>query len=294
VKPRIIDPSFWEDLDIIELTRDERLLLTAMITAGADDHGRLKANPAYLKRLAFAFDDDLGLADTDCMVLHIGACCKNLQLYEVKGERYAVFANWQKYQGIKYQRASVLPEPPIVAEPVTPTASVQDFPTLENLGQDTETFSEGGKSWTQSRVGLGCVGQGRDGLGCAAGVGLTREDPEKRDDNNDNSTAPLFQALSQAGRMVSSLEAERWVDLAAEYDVGLLVDCVVETARLAKQPSPAYVGAMAKRCTEQGCLPGQWPKGKARASSGGPQRVPEIDYAAYGEQLEADRHASRG
>jgi hypothetical protein len=165
MKPRIIDPSFWEDLDVIKLSRDERLLMTAMITAGADDHGRLKANGAYLKRLAFAFDDDLTVADTDRMILHIGQCCKNVQLYEVNGERYAYFTNWLKYQGIKYQSKSVIPEPVL-------TDHRQSFPTVENFGESEEIFSNP----PPGRVGLGSVELSRVGLGGDNGADAPGDD----------------------------------------------------------------------------------------------------------------------
>jgi len=111
-KPRIIDPSFWEDIDIQSLSRDTRFLIVAMITAGADDHGRCKANPMYLKRLAFAFDADVSISEVAAMIEQIRKC-RNIRLYEVGGEEYALFKNWQKYQNIRYPVKSKLPEPQI-------------------------------------------------------------------------------------------------------------------------------------------------------------------------------------
>ncbi|GAI58894.1 unnamed protein product, partial [marine sediment metagenome] len=45
---RMLDPSFFEDIYVAKLTRDERLFLMGCIR-NSDDDGRLKAHPAYLK-----------------------------------------------------------------------------------------------------------------------------------------------------------------------------------------------------------------------------------------------------
>ncbi|NLS78918.1 MAG: hypothetical protein GXY76_16835 [Chloroflexi bacterium] len=188
MKPRTIAPSFWEDLDVIQLSRDERLLMVAMITAGADDHGRLKANPAYLKRLAFAFDADIGIAEVEAMIRHLGSSCKNVQLYEAGGELYACFANWEKYQAIKYKAKSLLPAPedgrlwrgsadssktaPISPKPAGISETVATFP-----------FSPLGS------VGLGSVVKGSVGLGGdvpgASAPGADAPDPVEPADLDD-------------------------------------------------------------------------------------------------------------
>jgi hypothetical protein len=227
VKPRIIDPSFWEDLDVIKLSRDERLLMTAMITAGADDYGRLKANGAYLKRLAFAFDDDLTVADTERMILHIGQCCKNVQLYEVNGERYACFTNWLKYQGIKYQSKSVIPEPTLANR-------IQDFPTLEKIGEPEPIFPKP----SPSRVGLGSVGLGRVGLGGDSGANAPGDEspapetppaPKRANPKSDpRSQSPAIQAAKRVnnGRYPPQALYGPILDALGDApDVGRMTEC---------------------------------------------------------------------
>ncbi len=157
MKPRIIDPSFWEDVDVASITRDERLLLIAMITGGADDEGRIKANALYLKRLAFPYDSDVTIEQTEQMILNIGGKCKNVLLYGVNGERYATFRNWQKYQEIKYRAKSKLPAPIVPQESPQFPEPRKDFPELEKVSEPSPKFP---KPSTGS-VGLDSVELGR-------------------------------------------------------------------------------------------------------------------------------------
>jgi len=174
-KPRIIDPSFWEDLDIIALTRDERLLLVGIFTSGADDVGLSKANAPYLKRLAFAFDADISIDDVERMAVHIGETCRNIKFYHDHGERYLAIRNWDKYQAIKYARKTSLPLPPwAIGEDI--------WPEFANFGQDAPKFP---KASTGS-VGLGSAELSRVELGGAA-VGLAQQKPDK----NNGGGSPL-------------------------------------------------------------------------------------------------------
>ncbi|GAI89517.1 unnamed protein product, partial [marine sediment metagenome] len=61
---RMVDPLFWDDHYIATLTRDERILVLGC-TGNADDEGRLKAHPAYLKASIFMYDDDLDASDVE-------------------------------------------------------------------------------------------------------------------------------------------------------------------------------------------------------------------------------------
>jgi len=111
-KPRSIDSTFWDDQDIAKLNRDQRLLMAAMITVCADDHGRLMAHPEYLRKMAFGYDDDLSVDDVRTMRDAVIAICRNVELYSVNGQEYIWLRKFCDYQRIRYQVKSKLPPPP--------------------------------------------------------------------------------------------------------------------------------------------------------------------------------------
>jgi len=113
-KPRVIDGGFFDDLDIAQLTRDERLLVIAIISKCADDYGRLIAHPAYLRKQAFGYDEDISIDDVRTMRAHILEHCRNVLLYQDNGQEYICLINWDKWQKIRYRIDSKLPPPPSI------------------------------------------------------------------------------------------------------------------------------------------------------------------------------------
>jgi hypothetical protein len=59
---RTVKPEYWEDEKVGSLSRDARLLFIASWNQ-ADDEGLLRWAPQLLRRCAFAYDDDLTIAD---------------------------------------------------------------------------------------------------------------------------------------------------------------------------------------------------------------------------------------
>ena len=105
---RMIDAATWANEKLGELPMVARLLLIGMITI-ADDQGRLKANPAWLRAQIFPYDDissdDVG--NSLCLI----AGNETVLLYEVDGKRYAQLANWWDYQSLQYAQPSKHPRP---------------------------------------------------------------------------------------------------------------------------------------------------------------------------------------
>jgi hypothetical protein len=108
-KPRVVDPSFWDDPEVCQLSRDERLLLLGLMTLLAEDYGRLLADAGYMRKRIFGDDDDMGRAAVRVMRDNILRKCRNLRLYAVDSQEYVAFLNWGKYQKIRYRVASKLP-----------------------------------------------------------------------------------------------------------------------------------------------------------------------------------------
>lgn len=111
-KQRILAADFWNDPDVAELKRDERLLLAGMFTLCADDEGRLLAEPVYLRKMVFGYDEDLTRADVASMADNIVAKCRNVVRYEHDGQLYIFLKKFQKHQQIRYVVLSKLPPPP--------------------------------------------------------------------------------------------------------------------------------------------------------------------------------------
>lgn len=108
-KTRSLDESFWDDPDVALLSRDERLLLVGMITLVADDEGRLIAEPGYLRKRIFGYDEGLTRAEVEAWRNTIVANCRNVKMYQAEDQVYIWLANFDTYQKIRYVIPSKLP-----------------------------------------------------------------------------------------------------------------------------------------------------------------------------------------
>ncbi|HHW14670.1 MAG TPA: hypothetical protein GXX28_07025 [Firmicutes bacterium] len=127
-RERFIAPEFWSDAKVGELSPMERLLFIGCFS-NADDEGRLPGNPAWLRANIFPFDE-ITLADVKAMRDRLVSLFRKLVLYEVDGDEYLAFLNWDKYQKPKYKRPSKIPAPPASAQNLDETwpDSVQNLP----------------------------------------------------------------------------------------------------------------------------------------------------------------------
>ena len=107
---RMIDPSFWDDEDVGQLSDSARLLLLACIS-NADDHGKLSGSPTTLKKVAFGFTD-YSNADTDRLLAEIADHIRGFHRYHVNGRQYIALLHWYKYQRVDHPSDSTLPDPP--------------------------------------------------------------------------------------------------------------------------------------------------------------------------------------
>lgn len=105
---RMIDSGMWSNENFAALPAMARLLQVGMINH-ADDQGRIKAHPAYLRSQIFPYDD-----------VTIGDVQKWLQLitqngtaiiYEVDGKEYLQLVKWWDYQSLQYAAPSEYPAP---------------------------------------------------------------------------------------------------------------------------------------------------------------------------------------
>jgi DnaD/phage-associated family protein len=105
---RMIDASMWQNEHFAELPMGARLLQIGIINH-ADDQGRVKANPAWLRAQVFPYDN----LNTDEVQgwLDMMAANQTIILYTVDGKQYAQLNNWWKYQSLQYAQPSQYPRP---------------------------------------------------------------------------------------------------------------------------------------------------------------------------------------
>lgn len=105
---RMIDDSMWSNERFAEMPMGARLLQIGIINH-ADDQGRMKANPIYLRAQVFPYDDVSPKQIHEWLTLM--ATNDTIILYEVDGRAYLQLTNWWKYQALQYAQPSQFPRP---------------------------------------------------------------------------------------------------------------------------------------------------------------------------------------
>lgn len=111
---RTIKPEFPEDETLGKVSRDARLLFV-LIWTRADDLGRFRASPAYLRGQLFPFDEDLTLQMIDQWLDELEGVGR-IKSYVVREERYGVVSNWAKHQRVDNAGKPLCPSPPFAEE----------------------------------------------------------------------------------------------------------------------------------------------------------------------------------
>lgn len=135
---RLLDPSFTDDTEVAQLTRDERLFLVGCLR-NADDEGRLLGHPAYLKSDIFMYDEDIDLKRMreirDSTIKKMSswrpANFWHLKLYQNSGIDYLYFPHWYSMEKPSHPTASKLPEPPNID---TSSGTIRE-PLPKNTGE---------------------------------------------------------------------------------------------------------------------------------------------------------------
>lgn len=217
-KERTIEHAFYDDTEIASLSIVERYLFQGMVARCADDEGRLHAEPAYLRKEVFGYDDDISKADVAAMLENIVKKCRNVVYYEVNGQAYIWLVKFAAKQKIRWVVPSKLPPPPQNEAPShsTPQTSA-DFGSLPKT-----TARVGGGRVEKSRVG---VGSGAEVSGTAAAPPPPPAEAASQETSDATSNPP---AESQVKRLLSvvprppELDDNTWRSLVAEtHDVAL-------------------------------------------------------------------------
>lgn len=102
--PRIrsVKPEFWTDEDLADLRRDARLLYVGLWNF-ADEHGRLRGDPRYIKGQIFPYDDDLTPEAIDSLLEELSGAGK-VRRYRVAGRSYLFLPNLASHQRLEAEK----------------------------------------------------------------------------------------------------------------------------------------------------------------------------------------------
>jgi hypothetical protein len=105
---RMLDSRRFTNESYASMPIAARHLQDGMINI-ADDQGRLKANPVYLRNEIFPYDD----VQTEQIQVWLNLMVSNetIILYQANGRDYVQFNNWWSYQSLTFARPSDYPPP---------------------------------------------------------------------------------------------------------------------------------------------------------------------------------------
>ena len=108
-RKRMIDPSIWQSEDFSKLSYFSRLVFIGLFS-NADDEGRGRANPAFLKSAIFPYDEGLRVADIEKSLNEIAAHMSTT-FYTHDEKEYYIFDHWADWQKIDRATQSKFPPP---------------------------------------------------------------------------------------------------------------------------------------------------------------------------------------
>lgn len=105
---RMVDSGMWSNENFAALPAMARLLQIGIINH-ADDQGRIKAHPAYLRSQIFPYDDVS--IDDITKWLKLIVANGTATTYAIEGKSYIQLINWWDYQSLQYASPSEYPSP---------------------------------------------------------------------------------------------------------------------------------------------------------------------------------------
>lgn len=106
-RKRMIDPGIWLSEDFGTLSTLGKLIFIGLFS-NADDEGRGKASPAYIKAVLFPYND-LRIADIEKTLLEISSKMSVI-FYTFNGNKYYTLTSWHTFQKIDKPKESQIPE----------------------------------------------------------------------------------------------------------------------------------------------------------------------------------------
>ena len=109
-RKRMIDPNIWESEDFSTLSMLGKILFIGLFSL-ADDEGRGKANPAFIRSKLFPYTaEKVRVADIETALSEI-AHSMSVTFYTVDGSQYYALTHWENWQKIDRPSPSTIPAP---------------------------------------------------------------------------------------------------------------------------------------------------------------------------------------
>lgn len=107
-RKRMISPEIWESEDFSELSTLAKLVFIGLFS-NADDEGRGKANPAYIKSTLFRYEEKMRITDIETTLDEI-ALHMSIIFYTYDYREYYQLTNWDAWQKVdKPQKSKIKP-----------------------------------------------------------------------------------------------------------------------------------------------------------------------------------------
>ena len=106
-RKRMIDPNIWQSEDFGKLSLLAKIVFIGLFSL-ADDEGRGRANPVYLKSSLFPYEESMRSADIAKTLLEISSNM-SVVFYSCDGSDYYSLYNWSDWQKIDKPTDSKLP-----------------------------------------------------------------------------------------------------------------------------------------------------------------------------------------
>ena len=137
---RMIDPAIWQSEDFSKLSTLAKLVFIGLFSI-ADDEGRGKAQPVFIKSNLFPYDEKMRVADIETSLSEIGKHMSTV-FYSHNGNNYYALSSWMKFQRVDHPTPSKIPEPSNIQEVFeNDSRNVQ-----ESLSPSIKEFSLGEKN----------------------------------------------------------------------------------------------------------------------------------------------------
>ena len=107
-RKRMIDPNIWQSEDFSKLSTLAKLVFIGLFSL-ADDEGRGRCNPVYLKSTLFPYEEGIRSADIDKTLSEISSNMSVI-FYSCDGSNYYSLYNWNTWQKIDRPSESKIPE----------------------------------------------------------------------------------------------------------------------------------------------------------------------------------------
>lgn len=111
-RKRMISPEIWESQDFSSLSDLAKIVFISLFSH-ADDQGRGRADPSFVKNTTFPYDENRRVADIKSALSEI-ARSMSVQFYSVNGIEYYFMKSWERWQKVDKPSPSKLPPPPFV------------------------------------------------------------------------------------------------------------------------------------------------------------------------------------